>query len=110
MSFRPDGVGVSVESEGPLLWLRVLQPDDPGPMPERGTRILLDDAFVHTAGVFNSPLLGFASAELGLTDMLAAMPLSDATRQQLGNLIKAARIYDRHLPDRQIGDCRGQPD
>lgn len=45
MSFRPDGVGLSVEAEDSQLWLRVLRPDDPLPMPERGRRILLDDAF-----------------------------------------------------------------
>lgn len=45
MSFRPDGVGLSVEAEGTQLWLRVLRPDDPRPIPARGPRILLDGAF-----------------------------------------------------------------
>ncbi len=45
MSFRPDGVGVSVEAEGSELWLRVLQPGDALPMPQRGRRVLLDDSF-----------------------------------------------------------------
>ncbi len=45
VTFRDDGHGISVEASGTRLHARILRPGDTRRMPERGERILLDDAF-----------------------------------------------------------------
>ncbi len=62
------------------------------------------DAYVHTADLFSSPLLGFAQPQLDTAAMLAAMPLSEEARRQLHQLVT---VREDRLPDIGVSDVAG---